>query len=85
MAAPSVVASAQNGESNSTPPVSSLACPAESGPLSDQAHNVSILSSGVVGGQRIAGKNPKYPKAAKKAHVEGDVVLKATISTSWKD
>ncbi|HZZ38388.1 MAG TPA: energy transducer TonB [Acidobacteriaceae bacterium] len=29
---------------------------------------------------RIGGKDPKYPKDAKRAHVEGRVVLKATIS-----
>ena len=31
---------------------------------------------------RIDGKDPKYPRDAKKAHVEGRVVLKATISES---
>ena len=33
---------------------------------------------------RIGGKNPKYPPDAKRAHVEGTVVLVATISTSGK-
>ncbi len=31
---------------------------------------------------RIGGKDPKYPKDAKKAHVEGRVVLFAMVSVS---
>jgi len=33
-------------------------------------------------GNKIQGKNPKYPSDAKKAHIEGRVVLMATISDS---
>ena len=33
---------------------------------------------------KTGGKNPKYPSDAKRAHVEGTVVLVATISDSGK-
>jgi protein TonB len=33
---------------------------------------------------RIGGKDPKYPSDAKRAHIEGRVVLEATISDSGK-
>jgi periplasmic protein TonB len=38
------------------------------------------ISSGVANGNKIAGNDPTYPQMAKIAHVQGDVVLQATIS-----
>jgi protein TonB len=38
------------------------------------------ISSGVAAGNKIAGNDPTYPQMAKIAHVQGDVVLQATIS-----
>lgn len=38
------------------------------------------ISSGVALGNKISGNDPQYPQMAKVAHVQGDVVLQATIS-----
>ena len=38
------------------------------------------VPGGVMAGNKLSGPNPVYPEAAKKAHVEGTVVLKATIT-----
>ena len=38
------------------------------------------VASGTEAGSKISGKNPTYPAKARKAHVEGTVVLKAVIS-----
>jgi TonB family protein len=39
-----------------------------------------ILSSGVVMGNRISGREPDYPDSAKSMKIQGTVVLRATIS-----
>jgi periplasmic protein TonB len=38
------------------------------------------ISSGVALGNKVSGTDPAYPQMAKIAHVQGDVVLQATIS-----
>lgn len=38
------------------------------------------VSPGVIAGNRIGGENPKYPVMAKKAKIQGEVVLHAVIS-----
>jgi TonB family protein len=38
------------------------------------------LAAGIMAGNRIGGENPKYPAEAKKKHIQGTVVVKATIS-----
>jgi protein TonB len=40
------------------------------------------ISSGVALGNKVSGNDPAYPQMAKIAHVQGDVVLQATISKS---
>jgi periplasmic protein TonB len=55
-------------------------CPAETSPASKGPHTWIAVSAGVATRNRIGGNDPKYPKDAKKAHVEGRVVLMATIS-----
>ena len=77
-----MVLSAQNPESD--PAKDSLACPAEAGPPSQAPHKWVVVSSGVMARNRIGGKDPKYPGDAKKAHVEGRVVIKVTVSDSGK-
>lgn len=39
-----------------------------------------MIASGVMAGNRLTGDNPKYPAAAKKAKIQGKVVLDAIIS-----
>jgi TonB family protein len=39
-----------------------------------------VISSGIMAGQKISGRNPDYPAWARAAHVSGDVVLNAVIS-----
>ena len=38
------------------------------------------VSPGAVAGNRIGGENPQYPADATKKHIQGTVVVKATIS-----
>jgi protein TonB len=52
------------------------------GPPAGTPHNLIAVSAGVMVRNKITGKNPKYPREAKKGHVEGRVVLAATISDS---
>ena len=40
------------------------------------------ISSGVMAGNKIGGAEPRYPAIAREAHVQGTVVLAATISKS---
>jgi TonB family protein len=42
------------------------------------------VASGVMAGQRISGPNPIYPPEAKKARVQGEVVLTAVIGKDGK-
>jgi protein TonB len=74
----------QNADSTSAPDLYSMACPIETGPPPKTPHKWVAVSAGVMAGHRIGGKNPKYPSDAKKAHVEGRVVLKAMISDSGR-
>ena len=57
-----------------------MACPVETGPPAKTPHKWVVVSSGLMARYRIEGKDPKYPSDAKKAHIEGRVVLEATIS-----
>ena len=50
----------------------------QSGPTTTPK-NISI-ASGVMAGNKLTGEDPKYPEAAKKAKVQGTVVLDAKIS-----
>jgi TonB family protein len=59
-------------EVNEPPPPATLTMSAPTGPVR--------VASGVVAGNRISGTNPTYPADARKAHVEGTVVLNAVIS-----
>lgn len=73
---------AQNSDSTSVPTSHSIACPVESGPPSTAPHKWVAVSAGQMVQYRTRGKDPKYPSDAKRAHVEGRVVLIATISVS---
>lgn len=59
-----------------------LACPVLTEPVASDAGQRVPVSAGVIAGNRIGGKNPKYPSKAKKAGVQGTVVLRAIISAS---
>jgi TonB family protein len=67
---------------DSVPSPNPLACPAEISPPSQAPHKWIYVSAGMMTRYRIGGKDPKYPPDAKKAHIEGTVVLVATISES---
>jgi len=56
------------------PPAAAATMPAPKGPVR--------VAGGVAAGAKIGGENPKYPADARKAHVEGTVVLRAIISTT---
>lgn len=73
---------AQNSDSAAVPAPSSIVCPATSGPPPTTPHKWVAVSIPVMNRYRIGGKGPKYPKDAKKAHVEGRVVLFAMVSVS---
>jgi TonB family protein len=76
------VASALNPDSPTVPTTLSITCPVESGPPSTAPHKWVAVSPGLMAKYRTGGKDPKYPSDAKRAHVEGRVVLVATISAS---
>jgi protein TonB len=78
---PSVVL-AQNSDSTPVPTLPSIACPVESGPPPTTPHKWVGVSPGQMTRYRIGGKDPKYPSDAKRAHVEGRVVLVAMITAS---
>jgi protein TonB len=61
-----------------------MACPTETGPPSKTPHKWVAVSAGVMARNRVGGKDPKYPSDAKQAHINGRVVLEATISNSGK-
>ena len=71
---------AQNPDPAAVPP-SSIACPVETGPPTTP-HKWVAVSTGVMVKYRTGGKDPKYPSHAKRAHIEGRVVLVATVSVS---
>jgi len=73
---------AQNPDSTPVPTSPAITCPVESGPPSPTPHKWVAVSTGLMARYRSGGKDPKYPSAAKRAHVEGRVVLVATISVS---
>lgn len=75
---------AQSSNSPSGSIATSITCPAESGPPPTTPHKWVAVSTGVMSRNRIGGKSPRYPSDAKRAHVEGRVVLVATISDSGK-
>lgn len=53
------------------PPVTATATAAPRGPVR--------VASGIAAGAKVGGENPIYPAAARKAHVEGTVALRAII------
>jgi protein TonB len=75
---------AQNPDSPTVPSSPSITCPVENGPPSTAPHKWVAVSTGLMVKYRTGGKDPKYPSDAKRAHVEGRVVLVATISVSGK-
>ncbi len=78
------VASVQNPASPPLPTTPSTTCPVESGQSSSTPHKWMGVSTGLMARYRIGGKDPKYPSDAKRAHVEGRVVIVAKISASGK-
>src|SRR5579863_8166365 len=72
---------AQNLDPAAVPPPSSIACPVEAGPPTTP-HTWVAVSTGVMARYRTGGKDPKYPSDAKRAHIEGRVVLVVTVSVS---
>jgi protein TonB len=73
---------AQNSDSPPDPMLPSITCPVESGPPPTTPQKWVAVSTGLMARYRTGGKDPKYPSDAKRAHVEGRVVLVATISVS---
>lgn len=76
-----------SAQSSGSPPSQTAAmvpCPDATRPVANAPHSWVGVSAGVMARNRIGGKDPKYPSAAKKAHVEGTVVLEATVSESGK-
>ena len=84
LTAVAMMARAQNSDPYSPPGIDSLACPVGKGPPAQGPHPWVVVSAGVMARNRIGGKDPKYPSDAKRAHVEGRVVLKTTISDAGK-
>ncbi len=82
LTAASVVVSAQSSGSISAPVPPSIACPTETGPPPKTPHRWVAVSAGVMARNRIGGRDPKYPSDAKRDHIDGRVVLEATISDS---
>lgn len=74
----------QASDSAAVPTSPSIACPVESGPPSTAPHKWVAVSAGLMTKYRKGGKDPKYPSDAKQAHIEGGVVLVATVSASGK-
>jgi TonB family protein len=72
----------QSPDSPPDPTSLSIACPVENGPPSTTPHKWVAVSTGLMARNRTGGKDPKYPSEAKRAHIEGRVVLVATISAS---
>jgi periplasmic protein TonB len=75
---------AQNSGSAPVPTSPSIACPVENGPPPTAPHKWVAVSTGLMARYRTGGKDPKYPSDAKRAHIEGRVVLVATISVFGK-
>ena len=75
---------AQNSDPAAIPASSSIVCPVETGPPAATPHKWVAVSVPVMARNRIGGKDPKYPSDAKRAHVEGRVVLFATVSVSGR-
>jgi TonB family protein len=82
--AASTVIAAQSSNSTSAPMSPPIACPTETGLPSKTPHKSVSVSAGVMARNRMGGKDPKYPADAKRAHIDGRVVLEATISDSGK-
>jgi TonB family protein len=77
-----LVVLAQNPDSDSVSTLSSITCKVETVPPPTTMHKWVAVSPGVMAERRTGGKNPKYPSDAKGAHVEGRVVIVATVSAS---
>jgi TonB family protein len=73
---------AQNSDPAAAPASSSIVCPAQTGPPSTAPHKWVAVSTGMMTRYRTGGKNPKYPAEAKRDHIEGRVVIVATVSPS---
>jgi TonB family protein len=72
---------AQNPVPAAVPTSSWIACPVENGPPT-ASHKWVAVSTGVMAKYKTGGKDSKYPSDAKRAHVEGRVVLVATVSVA---
>jgi len=60
----------------------SIACPVESGPPPVTSDKWILVSGIEMQRYRVSGKNPKYPKDARRQHIQGSVRLIVTISTN---
>ena len=75
---------AQDSGPASVPASSSISCPVTTGPPSTAPHKWVAVSAGMMTRYRTGGKEPRYPADAKRNHIEGRVVLFATVSPSGK-